>query len=64
MSLWSIGRASKTMCWPSGDQRGESLCPWLKRVNWAAFPPSASQVQISMLPERSDAKAMRLPSGE
>jgi hypothetical protein len=33
-------------------------------VSWTAFAPSASASQISISPERFDAKATRRPSGE
>ena len=35
-----------------------------KDVNWTALEPSLLHTQISWLPERFEAKAMRFPSGE
>jgi len=56
--------ASKAIFRLSGDHRGAPVAPLPKEVNWTAFKPSLSHTQISRLPERSEAKAMRLPSGE
>jgi hypothetical protein len=58
------GREAKTICRPSGEKRGAVVAGPPKEVNWTGFEPSALQVQISRLPERSDTKAMLLPSGE
>ena len=33
-------------------------------LNWIVLDPSASQIQISRVPLRSDVKTTRLPSGE
>src|SRR4051812_14209743 len=56
---------SKTICFPSGDQRGVPVTKDpLKAVTWKQCVPSLAQVQISLVPDRLDAKAMRLPSGE
>ena len=48
---------------PSGDHRGVPLMA-PKRVSCRAFAPSRSHIQISLLPDRSDSKAILLPSGE
>src|SRR3954451_18503689 len=56
---------SKTICFPSGDQRGVPVTKDpLKAVTWRQCVPSLAQVQISLVPERLDPKTMRLPSGE
>ena len=47
----------------SGDHRGVPFIP-PRRVRGRAFAPSRSHIQISALPDRSDAKAILLPSGE
>src|SRR5437870_2415333 len=64
MLLSPAGRESKTICLPSGDQRGEPV--WLppKVVNCTGLRPSLSHTQISRLALRSDTKATRVPSGE
>ena len=49
---------------PSGDHAGPAVYPPSKCVNCMGFFPSAPETQISGLPERSDAKASRSPSGE
>jgi hypothetical protein len=49
---------------PSGDQRGEPVAGLSKEVNWSGLLPSLSEIQISWLPERSEANAILLPSGE
>ena len=49
---------------PSGDQRGVVTSGPPKEVNWTEFEPSLSHTQISGFPERSDIKAILLPSGE
>ena len=64
MSALSAGRASKTICRPSGDQRGEPANPLWKAVNWTGCSPVLSATQICEMPERFEAKAIRLPSGE
>ncbi len=51
------------MRWPFGDQLGRPLPP-PKEVNWTGFKPWLSQTQISLGPERSEAKAILFPSGE
>jgi len=53
------------MRWPSGDQAGEFWPRPGPFVSWAGPDPSAAASQTSVRsPERVDAKAMRLPSGE
>ncbi len=55
MSELPLASELKTMKRPSGDQRAPA--EWLpKLVNCTAFLPSASQTQISSLPERFDLK--------
>src|SRR5437764_15140595 len=49
---------------PSGDQRGDVAALRLNEVNFRALDPSDSAIQLSILPDRSEAKAIRLPSGE
>ena len=53
------------MRWPSGDQAGKF---WLRpgpRVSCTGPDPSAAASQISIRsPERVEANAIRLPSGE
>src|SRR6516165_2692720 len=54
---------SKAILSPPGDHRGvPDEAP--KNVSRAGAEPSAFATQISRLPERSDSKATRLPSGE
>jgi len=51
--------------WLSGDHRGVEAQPAPRNeVNWTALDPSLLQAQISRWPERVDAKAILLPSGE
>src|ERR1700758_5291627 len=58
------GRASNTIRFPSGDQRGvPANCP-SKKVNRRTLRPSAPATQISGAPERSDEKTIHFPSGE
>src|SRR6478672_11814504 len=65
MSVWPAAAESKTNDLPSGDQRGvpERNEP-LKLVTCRQCWPSLAQVQISRVPDRLDANAIRLPSGE
>src|SRR5258708_4535173 len=49
---------------PSGDQRGVVTLGPPKVVNWIAFAPLLSHIQISSPPERADIKAILLLSGE
>src|SRR6266496_3084956 len=63
MSLLPSGRASRTICFPSGDQRAAPAWP-PKLVSCTWFCPSLSQTQTSVPPVRSEAKAILLPSGE
>src|SRR5262245_6156766 len=49
---------------PSGDQRGVAVSCAPIEVRRDVPDPSASQTQISGSPERVDAKAIFLPSGE
>src|SRR5579872_164426 len=55
---------SKTICWPSGDQRGPALEVPDKEVRAAACEPSRFAVQTCVFPFRLETKATRLPSGE
>src|SRR5262249_53437758 len=64
MSGCPSGRLSKAICVPSGDQRGVPVRVPPKWVNWEGERPSESQIQISLLPERLERKAIRLLSGE
>src|SRR4026207_1292671 len=64
MSALPERRESKTICRPSGDQRGVPLTVPSKKVNCTAWEPSLSHIPISSLPERSETKTIRLPSGE
>src|SRR5258708_15180694 len=54
--------ASNAIHWLPGDQRGEPQFPI--SVSFLADVPSEFMVQISTVPERSDIKAIVLPSGE
>src|SRR4029453_8639935 len=56
-------RASNTMRWPSGAQRGVPVVLPME-VICTGFEPSALQIQISGRPERLDAKTIFFPSGE
>jgi hypothetical protein len=58
------GREAKTIRRPSGEKRGAVAAGPPKEVNWIGLEPSALQAQISKLPERSEIKAMLLPSWE
>src|SRR5262245_36926723 len=64
MSALPSARASKTICRPSGAQRGEPVVERLKAVNWTGCSPVPSHPQISQFPDRLEAKAILLPSGE
>src|SRR5215467_3934928 len=52
------------MFWLSGDQVGAYIAGPPSEVNWVAFDPSLSQIQISSVPDRCDTKAILRPSGE
>jgi hypothetical protein len=56
--------AEKAICRPSGAHWGIVTSGPPKDVSGTMFDPSASHTQISLLPERFDANAMRLPCGE
>jgi hypothetical protein len=58
------GRPSKTICFPSGDQRGVPMNTPSKKVNPRTLRPSAPATQISGAPERADEKAIHFPSDE
>src|SRR5215467_12210705 len=64
MSYSPAAFESKAILPPSGDQRGVETSGPAKEVNCTAFEPPLSQTQISGWPERSDMKAIFLPSGE
>src|SRR6266567_2271383 len=64
MSGFRLGRESKAISDPSGDQRGDPVCGPPKCVNIPAFLPSESLTQISLYPERLDQNAIFAPSGE
>ena len=49
---------------PSGDQNGSAVYGPANEVNGTELEPSRSHTQISWLPERSEANAIRFPSGE
>src|SRR5580765_7163328 len=55
-------RESKTICLPSGDQRGVPAPP--DEVSCCALEPSLSHTHISPVPERFDMKMILPPSGE
>src|SRR5215472_16186721 len=64
MSCWPSRLESKTISWPSGDQRGVPVLGAPMDVSWTALDPSGSASQTSVSPERLDPKATRRPSGE
>ena len=49
------------MCEPSGDQRGVPLLV-RKKVSWRGFEPLLSHIQISLVPDCTEAKTILLPS--
>src|SRR6478736_434047 len=49
---------------PSGDQRGVPVSGPAYRVSCTGIRPLLSLTQISLLPERFERNATRLPSGE
>ena len=49
---------------PSGDQRGEPVPDPPSDVSCTGFEPSSFTIHSSKFPDRSEVKAMRLPSGE
>jgi hypothetical protein len=61
--LPSFGQ-SKAIHRLSGDQRWLPVAGPPKEVSCTGLRPSRSQTQISRLPERSEEKAILLPSGE
>ncbi len=66
---WSLsgfpsGAASKAIQRPSGDQQGDPAFTPAKDVSCTGPRPSRSHTQTSGLPDRSDSKAIRSPSGE
>src|SRR5262245_31669267 len=58
------GRALKTSRWPSGAQLMRPTRGPPKEVSCTGFEPSASEIQISWVPDRVDEKAICFPSGE
>ena len=58
---WSI-RLTKRIRSPLGDQSGESLC-FPTKVSRCWLVPSASMTKTCGSPDRSEVKAIRLPSG-
>src|SRR5881227_1352863 len=65
MSNWPAAAESKTNKLLSGDQRAvEERKGPLKLVTWAQRRPSLAQVQISRVPDRLDANAIRFGVGE
>src|SRR5215469_2221424 len=57
-------REANAMSLPSGDQLGSPVVSTPKALSCTGFVPSASDIQTSHLPERSDENAIWLPSGE
>src|SRR5215469_2758328 len=57
-------RESNAIHLPSGDQRGDPVTLIPNDDNWMGLEPSASQIQISLEPVRSDSKAIFDRSGE
>src|SRR6516162_8562645 len=57
-------RESKTICRPSGDQRGVPVSTSPKFVSCRVLLPSLSHTHISLVPERLDMNTTLLPSGE
>src|SRR5438874_13400187 len=49
---------------PSGDHVAQAFVPRPIEVTCIGFSPSLSETQISILPERFEENAIRLPSGE
>src|SRR5712691_9713590 len=64
MSAFPSIHESKAIWRPSGDQRGVPVSGPPILVSWRELEPSLSHTKISKLPERREAKTMRLPSGE
>src|SRR5215472_11039954 len=64
MSVSPFATESKAICRPSGDQFGLPTLGPPKKVNCLGFEPSLLHTHICIAPERSDWKAMRLPSGD
>src|SRR5437899_477101 len=62
-SDWPSGRAPKASSRPSGDQAITPGGP-PNDVTGTGFEPSGSAIQTSQAPDRVDAKAIFLPSGE
>src|SRR5579872_5242287 len=58
------GRESNAIRWPSGDQLGEPVKAPRQFVTALGLRPSASQTQISLVPVRSERKAILSPRGE
>src|SRR6516225_5649347 len=63
-AAFSPGRESNAIQPPSGDQWGVPVTGPPNDVSCTGFEPSLLHTQISKLPERSDMKAIRFPSGE
>src|SRR3954451_23240214 len=64
MSGLPFNRGWKAISDPLFDQLGEPVSGPATCVNCLSASPSASAVQISSEPDRSDRKAIFLPSGE
>src|SRR4029453_18593622 len=64
MSAFPSIQESKTICLPSGDQRGVPVSGPPIFVNCLKLDPSLSHSQISKLPDRRGANKNFFPSGE